>query len=295
MLIADLLNGIIYECGNIAQSNARAVGLVAFIIPSIFFVVLSVAYIIYTVIKIFRSEDFQLGKIFNFVFSIFSLAGLILYLIADNYYLIEQINNDVFIIALNDTSEIKLEIIQRINAIQPSFLFFAIILYRIIPQGFSGLIKHGNDDDIVSEDDSVWIGVIHALMVITDFDSWFTLIQSTNDCSIQLKWVWAMWVVIIALYMVYMLIRSTIGCYKNSDGAICAYPVMIFIMIAFLFYLLGDNRQPLDCHLVGYSRSSLKLFFLICAFCIFSPIIVFTCYNIIIVPTSVIIDNDYYF
>ena len=46
MLIADLLNGIIYESGNIAIANTRSYGLVAFLFPGILYFLVAASYIL---------------------------------------------------------------------------------------------------------------------------------------------------------------------------------------------------------------------------------------------------------
>ena len=280
MLLADLMNGFIYEIGNLAQTDARTVGHVAFILPGIFYLVFGLLYI--CICPCIVCEERMTGCIVKYAISISSLIGLTLYLIGDNYYLVEQINEDKFITTLNNAT-LKVEILNRINAIQPSFLLLSIMFHRAIPQILMVFIrKFEKDQDNIN--DSFFIGMMNTLVLTTELDSWFTMVQSTNDCSSQLKWVWTMWMLMIAVYTVLLLTNSIFGLHTSENyhdkdpncQSCCGTCMIAFIVIAFALYLLGDNRQPLDCYpsLSARGRSGLKFFFIFVAAVIYVTVII---------------------
>lgn len=267
MLLADLLNGFIYEIGNMAQTNARTVGRVAFILPGILYALCGLSYFIgYLVVK---EEELKI-KAVKILMGMSSLVGLTLYLIGDNYYLIEQIHTDKFVDTLSNTTQ-KIEILNRINAVQPSFLLLSIIFYRVIPQILKIFIREWVKDSSETKNSSFRIGMMNTLMLTTEFDSWFTMVQATSDCSSQLKWVMVMWVLMIIGYVTHMLInrilKTNISNGKDYEFQYFGGGYMVFfIVFAFALYLLGDNRQPLECSsLSARGRSDLKFFFILVA------------------------------
>ena len=278
MLLADLLNGLIYEIGNIVQTNARTVGRAAFILPGIFYAVCGLIYFIRYLV-IIEDKPKKL-KFIKALMGISSLAGLTLYLIGDNYYLIEQIRTDKFVDTLSNTTQ-KTEILNRINAIQPSFLLLSIIFYRVIPQILKIFIRKWFKDTSEAKNSSYFIGMRNTLVLTTEFDSWFTMIQATRDCSSQLNWVLAMFLLMIIGYITHMLINSILEMNTNNRKHPFQYfsgGCMVFFIVlnfAFAFYLLGDNRQPLECSssLSARRRSGLKFFFIFVAGVIHSIVI----------------------
>ena len=57
MLLTDLMNGFIYEIGNLAQHNPRTVGHVAFILPGTIYTLLGLSYIILYLILFSRGPS----------------------------------------------------------------------------------------------------------------------------------------------------------------------------------------------------------------------------------------------
>ena len=276
MLLADLLNGLIYEIGNLVQTNARTVGRVAFILPGIFYAVCGMIYFIRYLV-IIEDKPKKL-KFIKALMGISSLTGLTLYLIGDNYYLIEQIRTDKFVDTLSNTTQ-KIEILNRINAIQPSFLLLSIIFYRAIPLILKIFIRKWFKDSSETKNSSYFIGMRNTLVLTTEFDSWFTMVQATSDCSSQLNWVVAMFMLMIIGYVTHMLISSILEL-NIKDRKDCNFQFSVggymvyFIAFAFVFYLLGDNRQPLECSpLSARKRSGLKFFFIFVAGIIYSIVI----------------------
>ena len=96
MLLTDLLNGFIYEIGNLAQHNPRTVGQVAFILPGMIYALLGLPYVI--LYPTFFSRGSVIVNFLKCVMGVSSMIGLCLYLVGDNYYLIEQIDRDEFIV-----------------------------------------------------------------------------------------------------------------------------------------------------------------------------------------------------
>lgn len=214
MLLTDLLNGFIYEIGNLAQHNPRTVGHVAFILPGMIYALLGLPYVF--LYPIYFSRGTFTENVLKCVMGVSSMIGLCLYLVSDNYYLIEQIDRDEFIVTLKNAT-IKVEILNKINAIQPSFLLLSIMFHRAIPQLVMIFIrKIQQEEDTTRPNDSFFIGMINALVLTTELDSWFTMIQSTNDCSAQLKWVWVMWFLMIAVYTALLVMNS--ACCRNMHG-----------------------------------------------------------------------------
>ena len=275
MLLTDLMNGFIYEIGNLAQQNPRTVGHVAFILPGTIYALSGSSYIILYLVRFSREPS--IVRALKCTMGISSIIGLCLYLVGDNYYLIEQIERDEFIVTLNNVT-LKNKILNQINTIQPSFLLLSIMFHRAIPQILKIFIRKFQRD--IEYNDSFFIGTINALVLTTELDSWFTMVQSTNNCSSQLKWVWAMWFLMIAVYTALLVINGVVGFstgYRDSGAfqGCCGGLVVVFTVITFGFYLLGDNRQPLDCYLSNAARSSTKLLFVIIAGIIYTTVSIF--------------------
>lgn len=284
-LICDLMNGIIYEIGNLALTNARINGILAFVIPEvvfIVFIVLTATLITKAFVKLNCNGPCEI--IICTIIILSSSIGLILYLIFDNYYIIEQIQQDQYLIALNDTDEME-DIHGRINAIQPSLLLLAILFFKGIPKVFKKILTWYGDTNSETEDaydyddlnKSIWIGMFNVLTLTTEFDAWFTLIQHFNDCSIQVYLVWVLWICMVCLFLFFLIcvFSCTIGrCWDDYDkwAVVVSIPLIICIVTTFSLYLLGDNRQPLDCYdtltegFDGKLRSGIKLLFLSIAF-----------------------------
>ena len=55
-----------------------------------------------------------------------------MYLIGDNFYIIEEIRQDQLLMNLNSTA-LQMDTFGRINSIQPTFLVLAIIFFRAGP------------------------------------------------------------------------------------------------------------------------------------------------------------------
>ena len=286
------MNGIVYEIGNIVQTNARGFGQWAFLIPCVFFVLFAGIYLIFSCLKLIRkskpSEEPSVQAV-QFIITIFSILGLTLYLIADNYYIIEQIKHNEFLVTLNDT-KLRDEINNIINVVQPSLLLVSITLYRIIPEVIIFFFNKYNGDSDNNDrytNDSYWIGMINVLVLIPELDSWFTIVQRIheNECSIQVKVVWAMWVLMVVAYTALLITSSSCGLYKDNDcnacDGLCCCFMTPSLILAFSLYLLGDNRLPLEC--LDFQDdyrvlSILKLFFLILVFIInLINVIVYAC------------------
>ena len=62
MPLADLLNGIIYESGNISNEHARTTGLLAFLFLGILFIVFSLVFMAVTVLYTCIKLDDEGGK-----------------------------------------------------------------------------------------------------------------------------------------------------------------------------------------------------------------------------------------
>ena len=189
---------MIFEGGNIALSNARGIGQWAFLIPGIYFILIALMYI--TCCPIISKES-RAVKVVKLAISFSTIIGLILYLLADNYHLIEQIEQDKFLANLSDTNALKAEIYGRINAIQPSFLLLSIVFYRAIPHFIVLFISKYDGRESETKNMTVWIGIINVVVLTTELDSWFTMVQNTSDCSAQVHWVWAMWVLMTVGYI----------------------------------------------------------------------------------------------
>ena len=314
ILLADLANGILYESGNIAMTNAKTFGLVAFLFPGIIYLIGALVYIAFAVANTMKnldeSDDFNLQ--FKYIAKVLlistsSLVGTIIYFVADNYYLVEQIKQDEFLNALNDTTS-EIGIFIKINAIQPPFLVLAILFYHAIPKAIKTLFKesdssnnevsskmsNSSNNKVPSEtsnssrdEDSIYVGIWNVAVITTDFDTWFTLIQTTGVCLYaQLSFVWVLLVFMSLTYCVVLVLGSLIGYYvsrksnhyKEFDGVIGSL-MIASLLIAFELYLLGDNRQPLDCYasLSDRSKSILRLLFLLLAFLSYFTVSVYFC------------------
>lgn len=301
-LICDLLNGIIYESGNLALTNARVNGILAFVLSEVLYIILIVIIVAILIRSIPLDDCFQ--KIGSTIIVIFSIIGLNVYLIVDNYHLIEQIRQDQYLITLNDTDE-REDIFGRINIVQPALLLLAILLFKVIPTVCKQVMTwYGGNDSKTEKDDelklltkSFWIGAFNVLTLTTEFDAWFTLIQAYNDCSSQVYIVWGLWICIVVIYSVFLVLIFIFTLHYKEDYQTepAGYKIIllkliicIWIVLFFSLYLLGDNRQPLDCYntlTLGFNgkiRSILKLFFLSFALVSFVCIGVIFLYNILV-------------
>jgi hypothetical protein len=286
MLLADLMNGFIYEVGNFLQTtNARTIGIWAFALPGGLYLLFGLLYIVFCpCIHCERLLNQPAITIIKILISIFSLIGLILYLVGDNYHLIKQINERVLIITLKNTTR-KVEILNEINAIQPSFLLLSLLFHRAVPQILMIIARKINREEEREDDmkfnDSFFIGIMSTLLLTTELDSWFTMVQATTDCSSQLKWVWATWILLIVVYAVHISTNSISGvvCGNQDEADTQCYGgacMIVFLVIAFAMYLLGDNRQPLDCYPISaFGRSAVKLLFIVLAATIYVIILIF--------------------
>ena len=93
MFLADLMNGIIYQISNLVTTEARTFGLLATLLPGFLFLLGATIYLIVAPFTIW--SDFKNGEIAKLVsIGISSIFGLAMYLIADNFYIIEEIRQD---------------------------------------------------------------------------------------------------------------------------------------------------------------------------------------------------------
>ena len=289
MLLADLFNGFLYQISNLVGSGTRVFGLVATLIPGVAFIV---GACIYTAVAPFTLWDgVELGeRIALLATSVSTIVGLTLYLIADNFYLVEEIRYNLPLSDVNDTL-LQSDAFNRINSIQPMLLVLAIIFFRAIPFAIGLLTREIGDDLKDNTTNSMYTGIFDVVVVTIEFDSWFTLIQSMGDCSSDhIIPVWTLWVAMVIMYAAVATLSGIRGLFKNCDDKkvtderigidlTCGIILIIAITVAFVFYLLSDNTQPLDCY-PGSSAQSGSILRLI--FVILSGVIYLVCFFTII-------------
>ena len=279
MLVADLLNGIIFESGNLARTNAVAYGVVAFLIPGTLFMIVASNHVliaIYNTYTKLKKTDYAVSKTCEMtLISIVSFIGVIIYFVADNYYLVEQIRHNKFLTDFNSTTEIGVFV--NINSIQPPLLVLGIIFHQAIPRAIKAVTRPHTKDPDSADEDSIYLGVMNMTVATLEFDSLFTLIQTIGIClkSIDLAFAWVLWTHLMIVYigtLIFRAIQGYVKSYKYSKikfyDLVWGVLVIILTWIAFGLYLLGDNRHPLDCYLSLSDRvkSILRLSFLVLAF-----------------------------
>lgn len=267
------MNGIIYQISNLQITKARTLGLVATLCPGILFLLGATAYLFTAPFTIW--SDFKCGERVKLLFiGCSTLIGLTMYFIADNYYVIEEIRQDMLLANLNGTS-LQLDTYNTINSIQPTFLVLAIVFFRAIPYAIELLCKECNIDESLNgkTKQSVYVGILNVVVITIEFDSWFTIIQTVGDCSTQphaqLISAWLLWSIMIVIYGTVMFFSGMIGYFNDKlDPGICDFCLGIIMTIVlsagFGLYLLSDNVQPLDCYtaLTARNRSIMRLSFL---------------------------------
>lgn len=205
-----------------------------------------------------------------------SLFGLTMYLIADNYYIFEEIRRDLLLTNFNDTL-LQMDAFSTINSVQPTFLVLAIIFFRAIPYAIELLSKECNIKNSLEDNTtkSIYSGILNVVVITIEFDSWFTIIQSMGDCSMQLNAqvisAWILWTVMVIIYGTLMVVSGILGYFNDEDSSnsildLCfGIVIAIALTVGFGLYLLSDNAQPIDCYtaLSFRNRSIMKLCFLL--------------------------------
>lgn len=306
MVVTDLLNGIIFEAGNIAAvSDATAVGVLAFILPGSLYLIFGLIYIEKSMVNSYRmyyknqkKETKDESKVVELsLISLVSFAGTIVYFIGDNFYIVEQIRHGTFLTTLNSST--KIESFEKINNIQPPFLVLGIVLYQAIPIGIKILFKSwkGDSDETAMADlnlssseikGSIFYGALKIAVVTVALDSLFTVIQKNGICPGPnvIAYIWILWLIISVMYVMILLISGILGCIRlyqdNSKGkkvwvwdCVLGWIAIVGLSVAFPLYLLGDNRLPLDCYYLSSSRSDangsiLRLCFLLVALIVYA-------------------------
>lgn len=302
MVVTDLLNGIIFEAGNItAVSDATAVGVLAFILPGSLYLIFGLMYIEKSMVKMYyknqKKETKDESKVIELsLISLVSFVGTLVYFIGDNFYIVEQIRHGTFLTTLNSST--KIESFEKIDNIQPPFLVLGIVLYQAIPTGIKILFKSwkGDSDETAMADSnlssseikgSIFCGALKIAVVTVALDSLFTVIQKNGICPGPnvIAYIWILWLIISVIYVVILLIRGILGCIRlyqdNSKGkkvwvwdCVLGWIAIVGLSVAFPIYLLGDNRLPLDCYYLSSSRSDangsiLRLCFLLVALIVY--------------------------
>ena len=141
-----------------------------------------------------------------------------------------------------------------------------------------------------NDEDSLHVGILSVVLTTIDYDSMFTVIHvmAGRQCTqAGVTFIWFLWIAITFIYGGLLIFRSIIGYCSTKEGKHhkknynwfdrgLGLAMVISITSVFGFYLLGDNRQPFDCTSLPFtSKSGLKLFFLLCAFCIYTPTCVY--------------------
>ena len=260
LLFADILNGIMHEFGSISVTSASVVisGHLALILPGTIFVVTGIAYLIYANCKHLKiREDSKLIRIGNVVISISIFVGSILHFIGDNLpSLAEQLRNDA-----NETTSSN-DLVAEVNYIQLFLLIMAVLMHRVIPYSFGKLVEKcpNKGEQKVKEKvsdktySSIFKEVVFTSIVTVEFEAWFTVIQSTGTCSqTQLALVWTLWVVMFIVYGLVLIAKIILHVHTTYNVLLWSRYLVgtilgIFVSMAFGLYLLGDNKQPLDCY-----------------------------------------------
>ena len=282
MLLADLMNGIIYQISNLVATQATALGLLATLLPLVLFFIGAILYLILAPFFFWSNYDWkEITKLESMGIS--SVFGLFMYIFADNFITFAEIRQNLLLSDFNDTA-LQIDTLNQINSVQPTFLVLAIIFYRAIPYAIQLLSEECDVDDSLKDNStkSLYTGILDVVVITIEFDSWFTLIQSMGNCSdYQLIPVWILWSVMIIMYGVLMAVRGIGGVYNdetNSNYAVVELVfgiiVIIVVEIAFGLYLLSDNAQPLDCYTtMSFTARNLhimKLYFLLFSFIIYA-------------------------
>ena len=277
MLLADLMNGIIYQISNLVITEARILGLLATLLPGVLFLLGAAAYLIAAMFSDTLWSNYDSTEKAKLLFIGFSsLFGLTMYFFADNYYIFEEIRQDQLLTNFNNTM-MQMDAFNSINSIQPTFLVLAIIFFRAVPYAIELLSKECNVENSLEDDTtkSIYSGILNVVVVTIEFDSWFTIIQTVGDCSIQsnaqLVSAWILWSVMIIIYSTLMAVSGILGYYndKNKNGNndekdLCfGIVIMVALVVGFGLYLLSDNAQPIDCYISFRNRSIMKLSFLL--------------------------------
>ena len=125
--------------------------------------------------------------------------------------------------------------------------------------------------------------ILNIVAVTVEFDAAFTLLQQVGNCTHEhIALVWIMWIVMIILYSTAIVVNRIKGwCKSDNDNKInfacCIIIWMILLVIAFAFYLISDNRQPLECYHHTLSITSTRLSFVLISSCIFIVLICTIC------------------
>lgn len=270
MLFADLLNGLIYHIGNVTSTETNVIGLIAIIIPITFFLAAATAFMLIALRTWWRKLDTD-EKIKLICTELSYLIGLLFYFIGDNFQQVKEIQDNMFLSNINNTLQQSNAFIQ-INAIQAPFLLLGIIYFRAIPHIINRI---WNNDDInkkIKSKDSIFVGILNIVVVTTEFDAWFTLLQTLEDCSTEqcITLVWILCLVMILLYTVAMSMSGIRGWWAHGEekelditDLVNGILIVFFLTVAFAFYLISDNRQPLDCYASPYSINFVRLVFVI--------------------------------
>ena len=271
MLLADLLNGIIYQISNLVATEARIFGLLATLLPPILFLLGATSYLFAAPLTIWK--DFELKEKVKLLFiGGSSLFGLTMYFFADNFYIFEEIRLDLLLRNLNDTA-LQMDSYNTINSIQPTFLVLAIIFFRAVPYAIELLSTQCDVNESLKDNTktSVYVGILNVVVITIEFDSWFTIIQTTGDCSTQQAISsWILWIAMIIIYCTIMIFSAIIGFqYDEKDNGIVdiffGIGIIIGLTAGFGLYLFSDNAQPFDCYTVVTPRnqSIMRLSFLL--------------------------------
>ena len=274
MLLADLLNGIIYQTSNLVTTEVRALGLLATLFPPVFFLLSAISYLFVAPLTIWSKFEVE-EKVKLLFIAGSSLFGLTMYFFADNFYIFEEIRQDLLLRNLNDTA-LQMDAYNTINSIQPTFLVLAIIFFRAVPYAIELLSTQCGVDESLNDNTqtSVYVGILNVVVITIEFDSWFTIIQTTGDCSTQpsaqVISAWILWIAMIIIYCTIMIFSAIIGFYYDKkDNGLLDFFLGIIIIIGltagFGLYLLSDNAQPFDCYtaLTPRNQSIMRLSFLL--------------------------------
>lgn len=278
MLLADLLNGLLYNIGNLISTEAKVIGLLALIIPITLFVIASKLFIFIAPLTCWRKLDNE--ELFKSTcLELYSMIGLIFYFVGDNFHQVNEIQNNIFLSNINDTQQQSNAFIQ-INTFQAPFLMLGIIYFRAFPYTINRFLGKGKK---LKTKDSIYTGILNIVVVTTEFDAWFTLLQTVGDCSTEhITLVWTMWIAMIMLYTAAMFMSGIRGWYECGDEnnpelcgsdmkihLVCGILIKILIVMAFAFYLISDNRQPLECCQSPHGITIIRLIFVTFSFFVY--------------------------
>lgn len=208
ILLADLISGIIYQSGIIAMNEAKNYAFTAILLPGGLFILFVILYLI-TARLLLWEECENLEKVKLFILGIISSAGLTVHFFADNYYIVEQIHQDVYLNSLNGTEQTNT--FRKINSVQVSLMIIALVFYRAIPHAVNLLSKECCSSLSDCSTKSIYTGLLNVVATTIEFDFFFTLLQGyyEGDCStqssVQLKFVWGVWSLFIVLYTSYLI------------------------------------------------------------------------------------------